>query len=114
VAITSNHLIQINATVIAGILVLLGITAQQGEDILKIAEENPGILQYQIMVQIIIRIMIVPFALSATIEVVNSLRNKERDHLASKPGIVVSAIGFIVLVAFFVIEIAGGLTLLYN
>jgi len=112
-ALTSNQLIQINATIIAGLLVILGILTQQSRDILNISEGDPIILEFSLLTQIIIKALVIPFALSATIEVIHSLSNKEKENHATKAGTIISAIGFISVVGYFLLEIIGGLLLLY-
>ncbi|HEY4681521.1 MAG TPA: hypothetical protein VIH04_09720 [Nitrosarchaeum sp.] len=113
-ALTSNQLIQINATVIAGLLVLLGIMTQQSQAIFGMKDVDSTILEFSLLIQIIIQTLIIPFALSATIEVVHSIKNKERENNATKSGLIVSAIGFISLVIFFALEVMGGLVILYG
>ena len=82
-ALTSNQLIQINATVIAGLLVLLGIMTQQSQAIFGMKDVDSTILEFSLLIQIIIQTLIIPFALSATIEVVHSIKNKEREMRAA-------------------------------
>ncbi|EPA06269.1 hypothetical protein [Candidatus Nitrosarchaeum limnium] len=57
------------------------------------------ILEFSLLIQIIIQTLIIPFALSATIEVVHSIKQRKENN-ATKPGLIVSAIGFISLVIF--------------
>jgi len=115
VAISSIQLIQINATVIAGLLVLLGITAQQTKDIMtSVEEEDLLTLELAILTQIMIKSLIIPFALSATIEIIHSQRKKEQDNHASKLGVIIATIGFIFVFLFFLLEVIGGLAILYG
>lgn len=113
-SLTGNQLIQINATIIAGLLILLGIMTQQSRDILfNMSEGNALFLEFSLLTQIIIKILVIPFALSATIEIIHSLKRNEQEN-ATKSAVVISALGFISVVGYFVLEIVGGLILLYS
>ena len=113
-ALSSNQLIQINATVIAGILVLLGISAQQSRDIMVSGEDSQYLLEFSVLTQIIVKTLMIPFAISAFVEVVRSNKNKEHNSPASKLAIGFLAAGFVLLLLFFLGDVAGGLLMLFS